>query len=61
MKNEIIKAQMKVKDNSNPNFKLVAFREFKIDSATQSFTMSPSRKSSTSFCTIAIVLRKSKI
>ena len=93
MKNEIIKAQMKVKDNlvnvmrvgdvdyisltdlaryknsltpgdviikwmsnkssfdfyclweelSNPNFKLAESREFKIDSATQSFTMSPSR------------------
>ena len=28
---------------SNPNFKLAESREFKIDSATQSFTMSPSR------------------
>ena len=28
---------------SNPNFKLSESREFKIDSATQSFTMSPSR------------------
>ena len=93
MKNEIIKTQMKVKDNlvsvmrvgnvdyisltdlaryknpltpgdviikwmsnkssfdfyclweelSNPNFKLAESREFKNDSATQSFTMSPSR------------------
>ena len=28
---------------SNTNFKLAESREFKIDSATQSFTMSPSR------------------
>lgn len=28
---------------SNPNFKLAESREFKIDSSTQSFTMSPSR------------------
>lgn len=28
---------------SNPNFKLAESREFKIDSATQSFTISPSR------------------
>ncbi len=34
---------MEWEELSNEDFKLAEFREFKLDSGTQSFTMSPSR------------------
>ena len=46
---------------SNEDFKLAEFREFKIDSSTQSFTMSPSRwikETNAKDCVINVIIRR---